>query len=417
MTTELEFRGSANLSDVSREVRLLAEALAHRHGTCTLAREEHGLHLYCASPIALERDGAVELLKRHLAINLDKHLGTGQHINISGRKRQAVGRCMKYGQTYRVDQLLRMPPLSQRLPPGATATPSVVRRVRKDQWLEPDQQDPSRLVPMRPTCVPITSLDAEHPAAQYLSSRHYDFQVLEQQFNTSFCTTEIPEDKVLGRVYRSLPHGWKVTSQGRIIFFAHQQGQYCGWQGRVLQADHEGIRYYWHPYRQGWEACEQFVPELAKWRPLPHLGPDFEMLRYWTGPGTARSEVLLGFDAAVAARFRFGPVPTCILCEGPLDAARFGPPAMPLLGKFLGSGQAELIRRHFRRVLYVRDNDPSGEQAAASVSKSLAGACQVDQAVLSGYARPDGMPAKDPGDLSPEQGVEFLSKQFGQYGK
>lgn len=92
----------------------LAQALSRLHGQIHLAQEAHGLHLYMASPKCLEEDGAVELNKRHLTINLDRYFGEG---NFAGRKNynpDASALCHKTDTKYFVSRLLTMAPLADR---------------------------------------------------------------------------------------------------------------------------------------------------------------------------------------------------------------------------------------------------------------------------------------------------------------
>lgn len=409
----LQFVGAAVEAELSRDARILAEALMRVHGSITVAREAGGLHFYMASPDGLQRDGIVELSKRHLAVNVDRYLGVGPYAQMSPKERSRAAQCMKTSKGYSVATLLRMPPLAQRGIAAHTAPKLTVQR--KTQWLVSDQYgDMVPLIP--PGLVPLTDLPADHPAVMFLHSRRYVVADVQAQFGAMWCSAEVPEDATAERYYRSLPNGWKITSQGRILFPALMHGRYRGWQARIPQLDQNGTRYYWHPYRECWEACESFDAASGKWKPLPHLcgqSREWEMLRYFTGPGTMRSEVLLGLDSAIEHRFRFGNVPTAVLGEGPLDAARFGPPALPLLGKFLGQGQAETIARHFKRVLYVRDDDASGQAAAKSVTSALAGRCQVIQAVATGWPTYDlRSSSKDGGDIMPEAVPAFL-RQYG----
>jgi hypothetical protein len=403
--------GAAVEAELSRDARILAEALMRIHGPITVAREASGLHFYMASPAALERDGIVELAKRHLAVNADRYLGVGRYANLSPKERARAGQCMKTSHGYSVQTLLRMPPLEKR---GIAVTEAPTLTIqRKTQWLVRDQYGDE--VPMfPPRTTRLDALPPQHPAIEFLHSRRYDPARLQLEYDALWCDEEVSEDPAAERYYRKLPDAWKITSQGRILFPAIMNGRYRGWQGRIPQREVAGIRSYWHPYRGRWEECEYFCAVTRKWLPLAHLTADrreWEMLRYFTGPGTSRSEILLGLDHAVAARYRYGSVPTVVLAEGPLDVARFGQPALPLLGKFLGQGQAETIARHFKRVLYVRDDDASGLAAAKSVTSALAGRCQVLQAVTTDWPRYDMQgTCKDGGDLLPEAVPAFLNK-------
>ena len=80
-----------------------------------------------------------------------------------------------------------------------------------------------------------------------------------EAFGALWCESEIPEDRSgadpsTWRTYRPLPGGWKITMQQRIIFSVVMFGRYHGWQARIPQIDHEGMRYYCHPYSMRWEA-------------------------------------------------------------------------------------------------------------------------------------------------------------------
>ena len=70
--------GDAQESDITPEVDRLAKRLRRIHGDIKVAKEASGLHFYMASPACLEADGAVELRKMHLAVNVTKYLRDGQ---------------------------------------------------------------------------------------------------------------------------------------------------------------------------------------------------------------------------------------------------------------------------------------------------------------------------------------------------
>jgi hypothetical protein len=82
----------------------LAEALSKIHGPVLVASEKSGVHLYMASPKALEQFGKVELRKRHLSVNASKHFQIHNHTPVGNkpkRKRQSCAMCMKTGQPYK----------------------------------------------------------------------------------------------------------------------------------------------------------------------------------------------------------------------------------------------------------------------------------------------------------------------------
>ena len=60
-----------------------------------------------------------------------------------------------------------------------------------------------------------------------------------------------------------------------------------------------------------------------------------------------------------------------ILVEGPLDAARFGPPGVAMLGKYLSDRQADLLARRFKKIIVVADNDKAGLEAKLRIQDVL----------------------------------------------
>ena len=112
----------------------------------------------------------------------------------------------------------------------------------------------------------------------------------------------------------------------------------------------------------------------------------------------------MGFDAAVEfnkdkpKKDRF-----CIIVEGPLDAAKIGPPGIALLGKSMSQNQAKYIQSEFSKVYVMPDNDRAGEQMAECVERMLP-TLNVDIIDVPGNV-------KDVGDLSKEQVKQILKNE------
>lgn len=369
----------------------LAAKLSAIHGTVRVARENSGIHFYMASPYCLENYGTDELHKLHLAVNIEKYFTEGVTY---------VGMCMKSGETYDLLDLLSMPPLSDR---GYEHQSQVILKKEQDlQHLEHDEH--GNLVPKSPGQVrSILELPESHPALRYLRSRNFDPAVLSKQMDVCYCEAERDDT-----FYRRLPGGFRVTPQGRLIFYIRQNGIYRGWQGRVLELSHDGIIYYWHPYKKDWVPVLQENPDG---KPIPLPGYEgWDMAKYYIAPGTARNECLMGYDSAIEF-CESSPVRYCVLAEGALDIGRVGPPGMGLLGKHMSDVQADLLMQgRFSRILYVRDRDEAGAKAEQSVRRQMEKLNMNDRLIVT---EPPGF-YKDLGEVpTHEEACDFVRYTLG----
>jgi len=62
------------MEEFDPEVQKIARAIEAIHGSVVLRYEAKGLHIYFASPAALEEDGEAELYKRDATLNVDCYL-------------------------------------------------------------------------------------------------------------------------------------------------------------------------------------------------------------------------------------------------------------------------------------------------------------------------------------------------------
>ncbi len=362
MTLSTDFSAAISSTiTVDQRIQTLAEALAKVHGPVNIRRESGGVHLMVACPLCLAQYGRRELRSKHLQINVDKMLGLGDHqmrfLRQDNGKKKGYAQCMKEHGPMSWDQIMGWPTLEER---GVdNIIPMVVNSASGDRYLIPD--DRGNMIPDHPgTVTPLTSLPYDHPALCYLRYRDYDPVLLYQQFRASWCTKEAPEGEEYRRWYRKHGDGWKSTPQGRIVFYSDVAGIQACWQARYLEMPIEGELRLWHPYRQQWE------PRPAFW--APKEGP----VKYVTATGALRNSQLCGFDNAVlhidALQESY---PTCVLTEGPLDAARFPERGMAVLGKYLSPLQAQLIATRFRRVILAFDTDEAGREAAEHAKNEL----------------------------------------------
>jgi hypothetical protein len=407
--------GDVRKSEVPREILLLADLLARIHGTVTISREASGCHLYMASPIVLEKEGARELEKRHLAINVDRFFGFGTWRNSVGTyDADMSGMCMKTETPYRVSALKSMRPIKERgFPDAATA---VEVRV-KERYLVPDGL--GNMVPEPPGEVtPITQLPPEHPAVEYLVNRGYDLQKLEKQFRCGYCHAETPErhfeeNGIPKKFYAPLPGSWKDTPQGRIVFYFLINGSPVAWQARILEKIVGDLHMFWHPYAQTWDVVKmkigkewKLMPPFDTQPPYDWNNPAWDPSKYKTAKDAERNQMVGGLDAALAWNREQGRQGRFIAfgCEGPLDAGRIGPPALCLAGKFLSEAQIKLVCSNFQEFVYVGDNDAAGRKTALRVRAELGPKMRLRELILP-------KEVKDIGDLTEEE-ARFLVAPF-----
>ena len=333
----------------------LAYALSQLHGCVRMTREAHGIHFYMASPRCLEQDGQLELTKMHLAVNAEKYF--------KNPRKDRVAQCMKTGTAYTISELLQMPPLEAR---GYADVKRVVQETEvNDAYMEEDGK--GNLVPKSPgEVIPVFSLPADHPARIYLSRRGFCPYKLYAQFRLSFGVKERTDI-----FYRRMLNGFKISPQGRLIFFMDMGGVTKGWQARILELISNNTRFYYHPYQGQWVAVQTRENAESAWHVLPGW-ENWDPTKYFSAHGSRRNSLLMGYDAAVQSGIKDAKGRRyCFLVEGPLDAGRLGPPAIAHIGKHLSPAQAGQILNVFDRVIYVRDNDAGGDQAVRSVTEQF----------------------------------------------
>lgn len=350
------------LDSLPREVSRFVRALVNKHGGGRLSQEAKGLHLYLPCPKCLEEKGSRELDSKHLTVNVDKYFSAGRFKNQPAKKAKWSAMCHKdNAHMMSVEQLLQYPSISLR---GYDSEVRLTIAVQDESSLVNDGK--GNKIPRHPgKVVSLKELPTSHPAVEYLLKRGYDIDSLHRQFRTSYCYEEWPEEEPSGASqgwkYKRLPGGWKDTPQGRIIFYVDVHGVQKGWQARLIDKVEGDWRWYWHPYDNQWEAVEykqddtfvmreDYTRGLFKWKPS----------KYRTATGCHRNQIVMGFDAAMRWNADNNiKTPIVFIVEGPLDAARIGPPACAILGKSLSTEQAQLLRP-FKKIVIVMDNDDAG---------------------------------------------------------
>jgi DNA primase len=128
-------------------------------------------------------------------------------------------------------------------------------------------------------------LPPDHPANVYLRSRGYDPAQLSSKLRVGYCYTAY--------------YDFRIASD-RIIIPIYFADHFVGWQARS-------------------------VGEPAGGAP-----------KYYSMPGMRKNEILYNYDEARKYSF-------VVICEGPTDVWRVGPPAVALLGKTMSTAQRHLI--------------------------------------------------------------------------
>jgi len=195
--------------------------------------------------------------------------------------------------------------------------------------------------------VPINSLEASHPAAQYLISENFDLDYLYNTFKIQFAAELDPR----------FPNMY-----GRIIIPIYMNGELYGYQGRILG-------------KQG-------------------------NLRYLTAKGTKVGEVLYGYDA-----FPKG-LQFAVLFEGAKDVWRYGPGALGMLGTHLSRRQVMLLKElGIKYAIVILDGDIATNRHSMRIINSLNAALNSSGLKYSIRILPDG---KDPADLDREKLYEYI---------
>lgn len=355
----------------------LVEKLEKLHGPAKLARENSGLHVYIACPNCLNdaSHGARELFSRHLAVNLDRFTRSGKYSKLTRAQADYSASCMRENQRgFSVSALLKFPSLEER---------GFVRPAQKPRAgsLEPPPSFDSIPEP-GPLLIPVNELSENHVCSKYLRRRGLNPDKLWQQMGAEYC-----EQDVTLTFWRRFPGGLCDRYAGRLILRSFVNGKMTGWQARLIDDISE----------DGRERRMQIGPRLitvqrknknGEWETLPDFienGMDAarEIARYLTSPGKGvRSALLPGYDAAVAWSKQTG-LRGCVLVEGPISAAKPGPPFIAVCGKTITKGQADLICAAFDKVLWIAENDEKngvrrGLEAAENAAKTFARRVKFD---------------------------------------
>ena len=369
----LELTGKARTSGIPQEIIELAEKIRLVHGKAKISSESGGIHIYFPSPFVVETDGVAEVRRAwpHGSVNAEKFLGLGKHRR---RRKDTVhisASCMKTGKRISAEMLLFSESIDKRL--DTPIDKPAVSGAFVDREIHLITDSFGRKVPRGPGKLEkLTELPESHQAIGFLKSRGFQgrgvLAELEENFGASYCHQEEPESRSTGVYYPKLARGFKDTPQGRLLLFGLIHGSAMGWQARILEKTEGDVKSFWHPYRNEWVAMEEKRGDDWAYNGPPDDRWKKVYSKYRSASGMSRNSAVLGYDAAVrwnnerlAASDRF-----CVVVEGPLDAAKLGPPAIALMGSSFSPEHLALLSGAFHRIVLVPDNDAGGQKLEKS---------------------------------------------------
>lgn len=399
------------------EITQLANALSQRHGHVTVTVEKSGAHLNMACPNCLLTEGARELQpgRRHLAVNAEKYLSLGKWFGSPSVDTAAS--CMKCSKIYKISNLLQFAPLTER----GYSQVSKVNVNDNSKWIITrgghDIPGGPGMDSNREGVIPLTRLPEDHPAVVYLKLRGYDLAALEHQFDAAYCETEWEENKAEGRYHKRLVGGMKDSHQGRIIFFSQHDGVQLGYQGRIIEHTWEQVgakyRSFWCGQSRQWKTFETMSPD-GTWilnKPWSEETAAWPPSKYKNASGAHRNSMLFGLDAAVRwnNQHRAGQKPFALVVEGPLDAGRFGAPAIARIGKYLSEEQIRILANRFSAIFLVPDNDEAGLRSVEDDKQRASAKMLCHVLRVPEFCPVRGTKLKDPGDMHTSTASEMLA--------
>jgi hypothetical protein len=173
-----------------------------------------------------------------------------------------------------------------------------------------------------------------------------------------------------------------------------------GWQARSIEMADTQRRYYYHPYQDVWVPVMYRDNPQCEWVPLEGF-EGWDPAKWIMSHGARRNGCLMGYDSARAFNAaRPGKKRFCLVCEGPLDAARLGPPDVAVCGKSCSQTQAELLVEAFDVIIVVPDRDSACEKLPQYVTQWVGGSRPVFVISPPGHR-------KDAGEMTPDEARMF----------
>ena len=448
---------------------LALRQLQDRLGPGTWVHSHNGWHMRVGSPALLDKNGMLEVYERHLAINVDKLAllnAPKQWTRTNGPKvatkmvwihgkavpdltgSQAgnspwIAFCNKTQQPYSIYTLLTTPLLTTRLKlnreelakklPEPSIEELEEMEVYCQRSLFKTQKGDLDWIPKPPGClIPASQMPQDCPGRLWLEHRGFhDVEALERHVGLAWCPWARADYPV-----RQSKFGFPVTPAGRLIFQMHRspglmtqrgcrtldpaQTECFNWQAALLVRRFPDYADVWNPETETWEVVGDLTTDEGK----EAFDEWLKAARKYLFPRRSQSnQTLFGYAESVACdlKDRFGNR-VCFLTEGVLDAARLGPPAVALGGKFLAHDKCVLLREKFGRLILVPDADDPGQQAIPQVWLNVKkyGAMPDGRKLLFSVAPPPkslrtGLPYKDAAEIPAAEVAAFRQHYLDNY--
>lgn len=167
---------------------------------------------------------------------------------------------------------------------------------------------------------PLSALNDDHQAIQYLKRRNFDPRMLDEVYGFRYCG--------MGKKYA----GGLFSTSNTIIIPVYQNGLLIGWQSRLL----------YDPDKLDNKACEALdflKDEDGDWVKPP---------KYFTMPGLDKGKIFWNYDWARQSEL-------VVVCEGVFDAVAVGRCAVAAFGKGVTDDQVNMLRQYWSLVIMLLD--------------------------------------------------------------
>lgn len=204
-----------------------------------------------------------------------------------------------------------------------------IRIARTEFGAQARRAPPAPGFDMPGTLVPLSQLDEDHQAIQYLIDRGFDPAMLEANYGICYCAE--------GKKYA----GGLFDTSNTIMIPVYQDGKAVAWQARLL----------YDPAKLDDKTCAAlgFIQD-----------PDGDYVKppkYFTMPGFDKGKMLWNFDWA-----RKGNL--VVVCEGVFDAIAVGRCAVAAFGKGVTEDQANALRYYWDLVVLLLDPGDADKEMA-----------------------------------------------------
>lgn len=212
--------------------------------------------------------------------------------------------------------------------------------------------------------VPVSMLDDEHPAVQYLlkgRKRPFDPMTMSAYYSVAYCRKGI-------RFGNGVDFMFDTT--GTLIFPIFDNQELIGWQARMMTNPED--------------LTDSYLQMLGY--PKDDNGEWILPPKYFTSPGFPKGRVLYNFDNAKTRE----PV---VVTEGVFDAIAVGASGVALLGKGITETQMRILQTYCNHVIVMLDPDAGAE--SKEMVKLLKRSIKVTEVTIKGFGDPGDTPTEE----------------------